>query len=283
MQDNITTQFKTEGQPAFPVADTEIDNSASSSGEETTTQTQSDEGEQTHTEEATKGVNGEKGFADHPRWKERENDWTTRFNEQEQRHTDELSKVTSTMQDTVAKAVENALKNVGIDKTSEKAIPEEIPSWFGGDEKDWASFSKWNQQQISQAEERGAKKAQDAIENKTNEQQKAIDAATQYMNNEIMAIESDKALNPTGAKIDKNKLLKITLDNELVDIKGNWNYRAAYRIMQGESSSKEEKTNATEERKKLAGAITSEKSETNKNNSNVVTSDTFNDPQQRPW
>ena len=119
MNEESMTQFRTEGQPAFPVVDTGNDNPApSSGGEETTTeQTPSSEGEQTGTEE-TPAEGGEaggeggddRGFADHPRWKEREENWTTRFNEQETRHADEIKKVTETMETRVSAAVAEALK-----------------------------------------------------------------------------------------------------------------------------------------------------------------------------
>lgn len=52
MAENTQTQFKTEGQPAFPVENEEKENSAASStGEQTDgDQTQSSEGEQTQTQ-----------------------------------------------------------------------------------------------------------------------------------------------------------------------------------------------------------------------------------------
>jgi hypothetical protein len=94
------------------------------------------------------------------------------------------------------------------------------------------------------------------------------------MESEISAIEEE-----TGEKVDKNKLLKYTLDNELVDTKGNWNYRVAHRLMKAE---KEEKKTVSEDRKNLADATTSDK-KAPPAKPDYSTSDTFNNPMNRPW
>ncbi len=105
--------------------------------------------------------------------------------------------------------------------------------------------------QLQAAEERAFKRFQD----QTGAQDKLVQEATEYMQAEVKAIESDKELNPTGAKIDPNKLLKFVLDNDLVDSKGRWNYRAGFRIMGAQAASA--KANAGD-RKDIAGATTSE-------------------------
>ena len=108
-------------------------------------------------------------------------------------------------------------------------------------------------------------------------EQKAVDEATTYMQSELAAIESDTTLNPNGDKVDPNKLLKFTLDNDLVDSKGRWNYRAAFRLM---NAGKTETKTVNKDRKDIAGATTSEgKAETKA--SPVKTSADFK--KDRPW
>lgn len=285
MNEQFTAQFRTEGQPAFPVENTETETTTDSpSDKETTTTDPAPEGEQTPAEQTPdegKPADGaedkDKGFADHPRWKEREADWTKRFNEQETRHTEEITKVTTSIQTQIAEA----LKAAGVgEKPAEEttALSEEVPAWFGGDEKQWAEFQKWNNGLISQAEERGAQKAMKGIEEKTAAEAKAIEDATTYMNSEIAVIESDKTINPQGVKVDKNKLLKFTIDNDLVDSNGRWNYKAAFKLMNGTSAAAP--TNG--ERKKIAAETTSDRTPEVK--ADPVTSSTdFSKPGARPW
>lgn len=281
MNEQIMTQFRTEGTPAFPVESTESDNSAPSSGGEQTdtTQTQSQEGEQAPAESQADGEKEkDRGFADDPRWQERESDWKNRFNEQETRHTDELKKLNESIPTLIA----NALKEAGVSKDAPAApadtTPMQIPSWFGGDEQQWAEFQTWNNGLIAQAEDRGAQKAQKAIEEKSTAEQKAIEDATNYMNSEIGVIESDKTINPQGVKVDRNKLLKFTIDNDLVDSQGRWNYKAAFKLMQGQSVN----TPANQDRKKIAAETTSDNTPEVKPNP-VTTSTDFSKPGAKPW
>ena len=282
MNEEIATHFRTEGTPAFPVEKTETDDSAASStGETSTEQTPAAPGEQTGTDtkpdEGDK-AGGEAGFADHPRWKEREEDWTKRFNEQETRHTDELTKVTTSIEAKVAEALKAA--GVGAAPADANATPEQVPAWFGGDEAQWADFRKWNNSELAAAEARGADKAMKGIEEKSQAEQKAIDDATAYMNDEVAGIEADKTLNPKGEKVDRNKLLKFVLDNDLVDSKGRWNYKAAYRMMQGQPA--QAAAASTEDRKKLAADTTSENRAEPRPEPYTSSTD-FSKPGARPW
>lgn len=281
MNEQISAQFRTEGTPAFPVESPESDNSAASPAETTdTTQTQSQEGEQAPAESQAGGEEGgkDRGFADDPRWQERESDWKTRFNEQETRHTDELKKLNESIPNLIA----NALKEAGVSKDAPTApasvTPQQIPSWFGGDEQQWAEFQGWNNTLIAQAEDRGAQKAQKAIEDKSTAEQKAIEDATNYMNSEIGVIESDKTINPQGVKVDRNKLLKFTIDNDLVDSNGRWNYKAAFRLMQGVNAP----APANQDRKKIAAETTSDNRPEVRPDP-IVTSSDFSKPGARPW
>ena len=176
----------------------------------------------------------DKPFHEHPRWKERETEWDTRFNEQETRHQDDLKNLREEFG--------------GARKANAEAT--KIPSWFGGDQAAWDAYRADRDVELKAAEDR----AYDRLTNAKSTETKAIEEATTYMQTELTSIESDKTLNPTGAKIDPNKLLKIVMDNDLVDSKGRWNYRAGFRIyLQGESAAGDKG-----DRKVIAGATTSE-------------------------
>lgn len=268
MNEEIKTQSNSEEKPVFPLdADKEKDNSSDSSkGEKTDTNSTASSEQDKNKTDKEKG--GEENFADHPRWKEREDDWTKRFNDQEKRHVDELAKL--------REDVDTKIAGVKTEKTESIAVP----GWFGGDEDAWKEYlgflEKQNEGILTKAEERALSR----ITAKQTEEQKAIDAATTYFNESVTAIESDKTINPDGTKVDRNKLLKFTLDNDLVDSKGRWNYRAAFQLMKAGVSSA--KNDSTDEKKKIAAATTSENRPEEKK-SGITTSADFAKPGARPW
>lgn len=176
------------------------------------------------------------GFLDHPRWKQREEDWKKRFNDQESRHQTDL------------KAIREEFGTARKDNAGET----KIPSWFGGDQEQWDAYRTDRDTEIKAAEERAIER----IKGEKTAEDKAVKDATDFMQSEISAIESDKDLNPDGSKVDPNKLLKFVLDNDLVDSKGRWNYRAGFRIMKANGGTGA--SNNTGDRKKIAGATTSE-------------------------
>lgn len=221
-------QFKNEGDPAF-ANDTENDNSASSpEGKET----EEANAAATDGEENKQPDEDKLPFHQHPRWKERETAWDKRYNEQEARHQEDL------------KAIREEFAGTRKENSEKTAIP----SWFGGDQDQWDAYRKDREAEISAAEERAVKRLSD----EKGKQDKAVNEATEYMQSEITAIESDKDLNPSGTKIDPNKLLKIVMDNDLVDSKGKWNYRAGFRLMNSGTTAPK-----TGDRKKIAGASVS--------------------------
>jgi len=265
--ENTGVQFKQEGQNPFAVETPGNENPSDSPTEiNDTLPTPSSEGEQKPDDK--KPVEGEGNFNDHPRWKERETDWTKRFNDQEARHTAELEKI---RQDLEAKFAT---------KETPPAGAEQVPSWFGGDEDQWKEFQSWNNSLLSEAEKRGVEKAMKGIEEKTIAEQNAIKEATDYFEAEVTALESDKTVNPQGEKVDRNKLLKFVLDNDMVDSKGRWNYKAGFLAMRGASSNPSKPNNG--ERRTIAGATIDDK-KSEERSSGVTTSDDFNKPGARPW
>jgi len=217
-------------------------------------ETQSPEGEKPNTQD---DPDKDIPFHQHPRWKDRETEWDKRFNDQESRHQDDLRKLREEF--------------AGAKKTN--AEETEVPSWFGGSKEQWDAYRKDRDAEIKSAEER----AYERITSTKSAEDKAVKEATDYMNSELTAIESDKTLNPKGAKIDPNKLLKIVMDNDLVDSKGRWNYRAGYAIMQNQANSSAPKPG---DRKAIAGATTSE-SKADDKPANYKTSADFK--KVKPW
>lgn len=155
---------------------------------------------------------GKDDLAKHPRWIEREGDWKERFNTQEERHTEDMAQLRK-------------------DLTPEKPKPQEgdpeVPSWFGGDTEAYKDYLK----EQDARDERIRKQANEDRTSQTTEEQKAVDEATVYMGEQITEIEKDKTLNPDGKEIDKNRLLKFVLDENLRNEKGEWNYKLGYELM----------------------------------------------------
>ena len=268
MSEKIQAQPDAEGQPVSPATDTETDNSADSP----TVDEKETDIDPTPSSEEDKDTDGDKKDDDtdeptdlhsNPRWKERENDWKERFNDQEKRHLD---------------AVEKLREEFGSKITESKGdeTPSVVPSWFGGDEQQWKEFQSWNQGLHTKTQEN----IQKGITEKSEAEQKQIDDATKYLNSELSTIESDKELNPDKLKIDRNKLLKFVMDNELVDTQGRWNYKAGWQMMRAGLT--QVKNKSIEEKKKLAGATTSDKG-SEEGSKDFSTSETFDNPGNRPW
>lgn len=199
-------------------------------------------------------------FHQHPAWKRREEEWKEKFNDQETRHQNDIASIRSEFS--------------GLRK--ENAENEEIPSWFGGDQAQWNEYRSWNDKQLKAAEERAISRLS---ESKTAEE-KAVKEATEFMKSEIEFLEGDKELNPESKKVDPNKLLKVVMDNDLVDSKGRWNYRAGWRLINGSTQpSSTTKNNA--ERKTIAGATTAQPQRGETTTKPFKTADDFRND--RPW
>ncbi len=271
MGEETTTGFKTEGQPAFPIEDKEKDNSSESSTEKTNDdQTQATDGEQGQSskKDDVENKNDKENLADHPRWKERENDWKDRYNEQEKRNTASV--------DELRQEIQKLTK--GAEKGSEQTA---IPSWFGGDESQWAAYEQSQKAIFEGIEQRTEERVMSKLTSKEQKEQKAIDDATGYFNEQVIEIEDDKVSNPNADKIDRNKLLKFTMDNDLVDSKGRWNYKVAFKLMKANVAIV--KTDKTKEKKVLADATTSDNRGDSKGDKEVTTSKDFEKPGSKPW
>lgn len=259
MSEVIVTQDAEEESVDSPEA-TENDNSEDSSPEETDTeQTPSSEEDKDQTQE---DKNAGDNLDDHPRWKERKREHAKRIEEQEERHAGEITKLREEFEEKYQPKA---------DETSS-----EIPEWFGGDEKQYKAYKKDLAQQITEAREGTLKE----ISAKSEEEQKAVKEATEYMNEQIGEIESNKELNPEGKNIDRNKLMKFVLDNELVKLDGRWNWKAGFMMMKASVSNVKNKN--IKERKIIAGATTSENRAEDKPKA-FTTSEDFKNPQNRPW
>lgn len=230
MSDNISVPVRHEGQPAFPSGTGDNTPPASPAENKDSGTTPPAGGEGANQPPKKDDV----PFDQHPAWQERERKWDKRFNEQETRHAEEIKQ----------------LREEFGQARKANAQETQIPAWFGGTQEQWDAYRADQDKQLQAAEERALKRFQE----QNGAQDKLVQEATEYMQGEIKAIESDKELNPTGAKIDPNKLLKFVLDNDLVDSKGRWNYRAGFRIMGAQAAT----AKPAGDRKDIAGATTSE-------------------------
>jgi hypothetical protein len=146
---------------------------------------------------------------------------------------------------------------------------EQVPEWFGGTPEQWGAYQADQARIIEEAETRAVNR----IKSEKEQEEKRVKEATDWFNQNVAEIEA------TGEKVDRNLLLKIAADNDLVDSQSRWNYKAAYQIMKASKGSDE---STLDERKQLAGATTTDNKAEPKNK-NYVTSDDFRKPGMKPW
>lgn len=212
-----------------------------------------------------------KPFNEHPRWKEREEEWTRRFNEQEQRNQEELKKAL------------DGIRGEFSDK-KEEITSSKIPAWFGGSQEQWDAYRADRDQELKAIRDEAEKNAIAKFEGKVNSEDKAVKEATDYMNQEVKVLSEDKTLNPDGLKIDPNTLVKFTVENELVDTKGRWNYRAAFKLMKASGIIKPKTAPVlSAERKVLADASIKDSSKGDPTPKAYKTSTDFKKAGSRPW
>jgi len=241
MADENAAGFQREGAAAFPEATAEETAAASQAEKD------NQEGE-THSQAGGSAADDKDiPFHEHPRWKQREEEWTGRFNEQEKRHQDELKE-----------AIDGIRKEFG-EKRDANAEQTKIPAWFGGTQEQWNDYRKDRDAELKAAGESAVKAARESISQEQSASTKAVEDATKFMQSEIAAIEADKVLNPTGAKINEataKQLLQTVLDNELIDSKGRWNYRAGWKMLNIHAKTSHAPNN--KEKKEVAASTTSD-------------------------
>ena len=252
-EENSMADFRREGEPAFN-SESENENSEESPSEENESEENLEEDED---EDKKSKVTKKEPLNENPRWQEREQEWNDRFSNQELQHKKDME----------------ALRAEFGGARQENANNTKIPAWFGGSQEQWDSYRADRDAELSQAEERAAERINKAREAEST----AVQEATDYMKTEIAAITTDKALNPTGGKIDPNKLLKIVLDNDLVDSKGRWNYKAGMRIYNST------RTAPTSSDRKIIAAATNSETTAETKAPNYKTSKDFSKPGSRPW
>lgn len=266
MTEENAAAFGREGSEAFPAEATAEETAADSQSEEENQEgdTQSSEGENAQSEEE------DVPFHKHKRWTEREEEWNNRFNEQERRHQEDLK----------------SIREEFGQKRADNAAATKIPAWFGGTQEQWDAYRQDRDAELKEAEERAEKRAVDRLKKEQGSEAKAVEEATAYLRSEITAIEGDKTLNPAGTKIDAamaDKLLKTVLENELIDTKGRWNYRAGWRLLNaGQTQAKPTPKPQTAEKKETAAVTTnSSKGGSDKEKPAIATSESFR--RDRPW
>ena len=143
-------------------------------------------------------------------------------------------------------------------KKTEKSEPTEVPEWFGGDETAWSKFDAFLSTKTEAAEQRAIEKYKNSVA----EGNRLMQQATEYMNAEVAAIESDKELNPDGLKVDVNRLGAIVDKFDLRDKKDNnvWNWRGAWEIYKMQIP-KGEKIDLSEKKKLIAASSSSNRAE----------------------
>ncbi|MBI3260498.1 MAG: hypothetical protein HYZ54_13645 [Ignavibacteriae bacterium] len=132
----------------------------------------------------------------------------------------------------------------------EKFQPKEevqIPEWFGGNQDQWKAFKANQESIINDAKERAIKE----IDERTSQEQRRIQEANTHFESSVRSLEEE------GNEVDRNKLLKFVMDNEMVDGKGRWNYKAGYKFMAAMEKASEQPSTLPA-RKKLAASTTSE-------------------------
>jgi hypothetical protein len=212
-----------------------------------------------------------KPFNEHPRWKQREDEWTERFNDQEKRH-----------QETLAKALQDIDNK--FNERSKATEVSKIPSWFGGTQEAWNEYQADQKAESERVKAEAIQATIDQMKSKTSTEEDAVKKATDYMNSEVDFLSKDEKLNPEKVKFDTNALVKFTIENELVNTKGQWNYRAAFQMMKASGLIKaKEKITVTPERKALADATTDKSSKGEQSPKDYKTSLDFKKPGARPW
>lgn len=205
-----------------------------------------------------------KGFHEHPAWIEREQKWEQRMKDQEKTFNEKYA----TLESKIAERQE----------AHSELTDADVPDWFNGD---LDTYKKYYAHQTKLMEDKATKIAEKLVEGKfksmqeaSEKQTKAVQEATDYFRSEVDRIEKDATLNPDGAKIDRQRLLEIAQEEDLIDSKGRWNWKAAFRVYKATETKTE--TDPKQNLKKNIAAITTKKDSTGgASRKSIASSDTF--------
>lgn len=114
---------------------------------------------------------------------------------------------------------------------------------YGDNEEGLKKVLAFEEQILQKAEQR----ALDRLLSQQREEQAKVHAAEEWLTGELDVLRKE------GKQFDQNKLLKIVVDEKLVDTDGNWNLRAAFKLYEAESRPNAAKSVA---RKQLADSTT---------------------------
>lgn len=217
-------------------------------------------------------------FHEHPRWKQREQEWTDRLEKQK---TEFDEKIATAVASALASSKPQSPKEDQLDAIAEG----KIPAWFGGGKDTpeirsmWKEYVAEQKRIITDAEKRAEDRAFERMNQGKTAEERAVADANAWFENSVTKIEAEG-----GKRVDRNELLKYVLDNQIIDhATKRWDYAKGYRWMMAEKASGQGGNRQT--RAEIAGATMSGSGKGGEKGggSSITTSDDFKDPQKRPW
>lgn len=142
------------------------------------------------------------------------------------------------VQDYISRQVENRIQ----EELQKKFSPKEevtVPPYWNGDAE---SFRLFQEDQRRLAAEEAENRVR-ALKQESETEQRRIKEANDWFEQSVADIEKE------GTKVDRNKLLKKAMDEQLIDAQGRWHYKAAFRLLQAEEKEPSSNKNA---RKQIA-------------------------------
>ena len=132
------------------------------------------------------------------------------------------------------------LKSELTSKSESSAFAKDL---YGDNEDGKKNLDEWKRQIVSEAKA----EALMAVKQEKLQYDNAVKRSEAWIDSQL------EALTAEGKSYDKNKLLKIVSENQLLDAEGNWNIRAAHKIYEAETRPDTAKSEA---RKQLADTTT---------------------------